>query len=384
LEPSKGPFRMPDRGFEFGLNTNAVVTNSFLSVGEIFTETIVLDLNELNSGFMAGIGFGVTSFFLNINSKKGWGFGISTSVEGIGVLGLPGNLLNFGSADNLMIDLSGALFATTDIHAYFNVQKFKVSVKPSLYYTLAYIKPEISYTFLSNENGNTFNLDYSVSLFTAFLMDDFPNNINLNGSPGFGITVGVEYPLAREIGLAKLLPFLDFDVGIRFENIPIVPSVLRNYMRMEGSVGSTEPFHITESFDDIFSLFDPDFGDMITGEEVQEFFRPFKMVIWANWRPLFGSNLLTVTPMLGFNLSQLYVSWFSAEFGINASVNLANIFIATAGINFIDRTWINSLDLSLNLRAFQLDLGVDMRSANFIKSWTAGGVGVYLGLTFGW
>jgi hypothetical protein len=53
-------------------------------------------------------------------------------------------------------------------------------------------------------------------------------------------------------------------------------------------------------------------------------------------------------------------------------------------MGYEDRLWKNSIDFALNLRAFELDFGFDMRSQDFLKSWTAAGLDAFVGLKFGW
>jgi hypothetical protein len=383
FEAPKKPFGFDDRAFEMGFHFNAFVTNNYLSIGQIFSNTMVLDLDELRRGLMFNVGLGVTPLYFNYDSKKGWGFGLSTGLDVAGVLGLSGSMLTVSHADGEKSDLSAAVFWDTQIRTNFQVQKFNVRFNPSIFYTLAYVRPNISYTFMATNQGNVFDIGYDMRVFTIFEMDDSGIvNTALTGTPGFDFTVGVEYPLSKEIGLTNLFPFLDFDVGLDLINFPIISSTLNHYMRVQGMVSLGEPFFIDENLD-LAELLTNE-NEVSYGRGHERFARPFKMLIWANWRPLMGSRLLTVRPVLGFAHSDLYVQSFSMEAGLNATVNLFNMFIASAGINYCDRLWVNSLDLGFNLRAFQLDFGIDMRSQDFLKSWTASGLGVRLGARVGW
>ena len=93
---------------------------------------------------------------------------------------------------------------------------------------------------------------------------------------------------------------------------------------------------------------------------------------------------MSVKPRLGFSINPVFASMASVEAGVKVSCDLKNIFIATLGFGYEDQMWKNGIDLSLNLRAFQLDLGIAMHSQSFLKSWQAAGVGVNVGLKFGW
>jgi len=380
----KKPFGFGNRYFEMGIKANAYVSNNFLTVGEIFSETIVLDIDKLNKGFKMDLGIGVTPLYFKFDSKKGWGFGMSfLETEATGILALSGKMLSFDEVKDEESDLSGAVFTSVAVDAFFHIQKFKVKIRPAMYYPIAYMETDLLYTFVNNE-GTRMKVGFDTKVYTAFALDD-AHEQGIAGSPGFDFSFGVEYPLAKEIGLTDKFSFLDFDVGLDFINIPILSSEMKNYMRMYTIIdsGSHDVFD-QDGMDDFLSALGKAESDSEFGVGSKTIERPFKMLLHANWRPLNGSQLFTVTPVLGFALSQLYLSPFSLEAGLNGSVNLANFFKATAGINYTDRIWINSIDLALNLRAVEFNIGADLRSQEFLKSWTANGLGLNFGFKFGW
>jgi len=72
------------------------------------------------------------------------------------------------------------------------------------------------------------------------------------------------------------------------------------------------------------------------------------------------------------------------EAGINACLNFNNSFLIKMGFNYTDRMFVNSLGFAINFRFFEIDIGADLRSQDFIQSWKGTGLGVNLGLKFGW
>jgi hypothetical protein len=382
---NKKPFDIQERSFEIGLaHINVNLANNFLKISEIFQDVVVIDIDKLADGFMLNFGLGATPFYFTFKSKKGWGFGLSTDAEAVGILGLSGKMLSISQAVNENSDIGGALFASITINSFFNVQKFKVKVNPSLFYTLAYITPSsnpssLLYT-MDYSNGTKLYADYDVRIYTGF---DADNN-NITANPGLDFSVGVEYPLAKEIGLSETLPFLDFDVGLDLINVPFIPSKMTNYQQFKGRVGSAKPMtFFGDDGEDLFSSFDTT-SESEEGEDEINVRRPFKMIVRADWRPLLGSRLLTVTPVIGFCHNELYFQPFSLEAGLNACLNLANFFLVKVGFNYTDRLFINSLGLAFNLRAFELDIGADLRSQKIDQSWSGAGFGVNFGLKFGW
>jgi len=381
-DSSGGPVNIKDRIFELGfLNINLGLssdlfgfTDGHLSLGDILHETIVLDIDNFPNGLKVNLGVGIVPVYFNINLGS-WGIGISTNLEVMGNLNLSGKLLTFSRAINNKPDASGALFASVGINTFFNINKIKVTVKPSLFYTIAYFKPDISYTF-DPDSGNILKFEYDMQIYTAFPVENAANifnDLSILPTPGIDISIGVEYALAK-----------DFDVGLEFINIPIIPSVLKNYMQFSGSIGGDEPIDLLSGgIDSLFSSFNNISGEPSYGTGRQETKRPFRLSTWINWRAL-GTPFFTLTPMIGFSVNQLYVKEFTMEFGVNARLNWSNMFITTAGINYIDRIWRNSVDFAFNLRLFEFNIGLDMRSHDFIQSWLGGGFGINMGFMFGW
>ena len=391
--------QIPNRGFEFGFDADVLFANNLMTIGDIFNEsgTIVIDLDKINHGFMVNLGVGA-GFHLGINGKKGWGFSIDTGLEATGIFNT-GGIVSFADLENESFELSGGIFLKADINTYFKVSNFKVTIMPSLFWAAAYVKPDIKYSF-NTVDGVNFDLSaQDVRLYTAFPFDAIQGGqfdfSSITGRPGFDLTVGLEFPLAKELGISKVLPFLDFDVGAQLQRIPLFPSVLTNYIGMNDVDFSFNMGNFTEIINGAGSSEDGDGNDgedggsgFLSGWESgigeARFSRPFIFVAYANWRPLWGNRILTITPMIGFAVNQLRNESLAFDCGINATLDLANILVVTAGINRIDSIWINSLDVALNIRLIQINFGVDMRSQEFLSSWNAGGLGVKLGLRLGW
>jgi len=381
------------RSFEIGLaNLNVNFFNSFLSIEEVFHDVVVIDIDKLSDGFRLNFGLNVTPFYFTFNSKKGWSFGLSTEVETIGILGVSGKMLTISQAVKDNSDISGALFASATINTSFYMQKFKVNLNPSLFYALAYITPSpgsssgIMYKLDYPDGGTVLCVDYDIRLYTGFPLDSNDGS-SLTSKPGLDFSIGVEYPLAKETGLSKILPFLDFDLSLNLIHVPFIPSKITDYKQIKGRMGSDKPITFfngdSNTDDNFFSSFDTNSAPEIGKEEI-EVSRPFKMILSADWRPLFGAKLLTISPLIGFCYNSLYYEPFSFEIGVNGCLNLANFFMFKVGFNYTDRIFINSVGIVINLRVFELDIGADLRSQTVPQSWTGGGFGVNVGLKFGW
>jgi hypothetical protein len=160
---------------------------------------------------------------------------------------------------------------------------------------------------------------------------------------------------------------------------------MHDYMRMTARIGSDKPFTFFGDDDDdsgIDSIISID-DNTEYGTKDQKVYRAFKTLARVDWRPL-GNQLLTVTPIFGFSINPLFLEPFSLEAGLKAVFNAGNLFIASVGTGYYDRFWKNNIDLALNLRVFEINLGADMRAANFPDSWKGNGFGFNIGVKFGW
>jgi len=375
-----------DRTFEIGLlNIDFNLANSFLSVKDILKEVIIIDLDKLSDGFKINFGFNIVPLYINYNSKKGWGFGLSAGVSAFGVINLSGKMLNLDEAIKDNSDVGGAVFSSLTLNTFYDVKKLKIKFNPSLFTALVYVAPPGSMTSsviytLDYSNGTVMNIDYASRVYIGYSLD---NNFSITSNPGLDFTVGLEYPLAKEIGLKEKLPILDFDVALDFINIPFIPSTLTDYIQVKGQVGRDTPIKlINKDDDDDSGLFSSD--GVVKGTKVVKVSRPFKMLTRADWRPLFGTKFLTITPVIGFCYSEFYYQPFSFEGGLNACLNFGNIFLLKGGLNYTDRMFVNSLGVVLNSKIFEFDIGLDLRSQEISQLWRGAGFGLSFGIKFGW
>jgi len=412
----KGPFRVQDRKFEAGiLNFSMGFSNNFTTVSEIFKDKVNLDIDKLSDGFNINANLFLSPIFFNYNKDNIWGFGISTGLDFLGIIGLNGNMLTFNGADSAESDIGAAVFTEVNIHSFFTIKKIKFKINPAMYYPVLYAKPnKFPYTFKNNSNINEtiLSIVLDMPVYTAFPMEedsDFADMFNIvdiiknkTAEPGFDISIGAEYPLSEALGLIDKYEFLDFDVGIDFLNIPVFPATMEDYRQMILKIGSDEPIDFFGNMssenseeNDMKSFYNYEFDEY--GKGKRNVFRPFKMLISANWHPLDNPFLedsdvsfkllrewLTIIPTIGFAINPLYFQPFSFDGGIKVRLNLANLFIAALGIGYNDRLWKNSIDIAFNFRIYEIDLGVNMQSPSFIKSWSGGGFGASFGFKFGW
>jgi hypothetical protein len=372
----KTPMR---RTFEIGLaNVSLGVINDFLSVDDMLKETIIVDLDKIQDSLNIGYNLCVSPIYININVKEKWGLGLSTKIDATGNFVFPGNMMSLKQAVDEKAEVNAAVFAEAGISWFFTLDKLKIKVKPSIFYPVVYLNSDDIYY---NNNNDGLSISYNAKLFTAW--DEFHN---ITASPGFDLYAGIEFPFAKALGISKI-PLLDFGIGVDIYGINLTEATIKNYSEYSGLIGSDKI--------DVFGdeggqgglgegFFEMGLDDPVYGMEDKIVSRPFRVQAWLDWRPLFGSRLLTIYPMAGFSINPLYEEPFSKEYGIKARLDISNIFIAELSIKQEDRLWQDSITIILNLRLIELDLGVSVKSPEFIKDLSVGGVGANFGLKIGW
>jgi hypothetical protein len=413
-EPIKEKFRLKNRTVELsiaGFNFN--FANDFITAADVFrspyyilenirdiiddpillyNDPIKINLNDFFDGFKFQFGTEIKPLSINFNRSDRWGFGLDIGhIKAEGNQALAENILTLNSTDQERSGVGGAIFVDVGIPVFFHIKKLKVKIRPSVYVPLVYTEPEISYVI---REGTEFKYTYNMHVYSLVdfgglqdgdtdpmvqgLQDNYWSILREN--MGYDFCLGLEYPLNRQL-----------DIGFNAVNIPVpyAAATLNHYMQVQGSM-SFELHEIDVSTikdDEGFweKIYKFEFGDFTTGydEEGKKIYRPFKLLFYANYRP-FGTRTLTLIPSLGFSINYFYSQPAAVEGGLGIRFDLANIIITTFGVNYNDRRWKNSIDFALNLRAFEIDLGLSFEGINFIQSWQGAGLCVNFGLKLGW
>ena len=360
----------------------------------MYKDPVEINLDDFINGFRFNTSAAIKPLSLNFNWKDNWGVGFDVGhINAWGNFNIPAKVLSLKDAANERIGMGMAVFADAGIPVFFHFDELKIKFRPAVYVPLFYTRPSITYTYKretqnpeTGVEGSSLELTYDMRIYSLFdmrqgmkqgLADEAWNIPGNNLGYDFGLCV--EYPWDDSI-----------DIGVNFVNIPIpyVAGKLNHYTQLNGSMGF-DTSHIdmngmlTGEISEHAYHFDDDgrtYGYNSTGQKI---YRPFTMLVYANYR-LPDSYMLALIPSLGFSINPLFLKPFGVEGGLSARLDLANIFVTTVGINYNDRVWKNSIDFILNLRAFELDLGLSTQSASFKKSWQGAGIGVNFGMKFGW
>ena len=381
--PSRG---LKNRTVEFGVIIDVGAANNFFTARDFFKETAVVNLNRIGDALMLDVGANITPFFFNFNWKDRWGFGLFVNLDVTGHISLSGNLLRFQHAIKDHFGVGSAVFAEGGVWASFPVKNFKVRLRPAYFMPVIYLEPNISYTYITRSGGYIqaqviYDLQVYAALPLEALLGADGSSLDMaafslgsiSGAGGVDLGLGFDYILSPALTL-----------GADFTHVPLVPARLKDYMRLQGEAGiNTDDLLGGMDGGGIDSLITLPEMNPVYGTGDKDVLRPFKTNFFLEYRPE-GSRTIALIPSLGFAISPLFVGPFSLEGGVRVRGSLANILNTAIGIHYTDRLWKNSLDLALNLRVFELDIGLSLQSQDFIKSWSGAGLGVTLGLKFGW
>jgi len=414
--PPQKKYVLKNRVFELSLvNFNIDASNSFAAAGDIirdpldmiksekfFKDSVSINLNDFFHGFTLLFGTTIDPVSLNFNWQDKWGFGLDIGrVNAAGNVTISENVLSFKETDNEKFGAGGAVFVDVGIPVFFHWDEVKIKIRPSVYLPVVYAEPGITYSYRQIEDPDTGNSGmrwqadfndtrvYSVFGLQNLSKPDFgavgqellDNAWDIAGKNlGYDFSIGAEYPLYDWL-----------DIGVDIINIPVpfANARLNRYMQVTGQAYfDTSLLDLTGMFMDNNGLPDNIYGmsyDISYNDDgSKEIYRPFKTLFYAKCRPFEESPGFSLIPSLGFSLSNIYTQFASIEGGLSARWDVSNMLITTLGINYNDRKWKNGVDFVLNLRVFELDLGISSQSSDFLKSWQGAGLGAVFGIKLGW
>ena len=385
-QPEKTKLSFARRHFEMGFDIGVGFANDFVGRDDIFTKHMVIDMNDIEESIGDnGVSFNTDLFadfyltIMNIRIGRGrWDLDFSSGADGDVTFNLPKNLITLIAKGNSnqtvfdgLISARGGVYAVTGVGVAAEYGKLRVGVKHSLYTPMIFIpKSGINYC-LDTSDGLSLTASGDISIYSPFITSS-KDNVNYNGM-NFGFNFSAD-------GRYALFPFLD--VGGSLTNIPFVPAKMQNRMRLTMSGLDGWGFEGQDLVDGkgIDSI-DFDFDETYDTSTVKVF-RPFRFDTFAHYKP-FNTKLLVLTPNMGFTVDiNDKEGFFNA--GLEAQLNLIDMFILTFGTGREEGLWRHRLGLTFNLRVFEIDLEAALQSQGFRDSFQKKGYSFCIGLSSGW
>ncbi|MDR3130216.1 MAG: hypothetical protein LBU18_01580 [Treponema sp.] len=381
------------RTFELGFNLEAGFANNYMRAADIFKKTIEFDFTQKPKpiSFDAGADF---DFFLNVNVKDAMGVGMFIGTDAAGQFSISKDIQEllqgneFNKTYEGDIGTGGQVFLETGALGYFDVKDFRIVLRPAYYFPFLYLTPNTHYKFYTGNSGdiNAF-FEYDLAVYTPFSGTNGLFNGTLTGRGGVDFTASVDYPLSIDHPY-----FTDLSVGASISHIPVFPAQLVNRTVISGGKSLDSDDMLQELIDN------GDLSGIITDRTIESshnaimIFRPFRLEINADYKPPIDVSFLSlsVLPQIGYAYNKIFVKPHSLEGSLKLRLDFltslwpAPLFSFTLGSGYEDKIWKQGIDLTLNLRAFQFNIGAAMQSENFINSFKAGGIAVNTGMRFGW
>jgi hypothetical protein len=375
----------PHRMLEFGIDGGAHVANNLLRLGDIFNvhKTLTVDLVDAQVRELFAAAGGEADVFFNVNLRNGYGIGIFAGLDGV-FYGTASEslmrLLGRGNADsgssNGNLDMGGSVFAEAGIKASGKFDRFRLAIKPAVFVPIIFAPASrVDYSVGMTENGVKVHAIFDLDVYSVYALGEETNSFSRGDDSfpmGLDLSVGGEY---------ALLPKLD--IGASVSHIPMIPARMSHRMH----IGSEYEFEIDNVLEDItagdISPPDPEFVTSYDNNTSFYAFRPFRFNFYVNYRPA-DTGLFVVRPSLGFSFLSVYdyASCFNA--GVEGQINILKIFSASLFAGYVERIWSYDFRFMLNLHVTEIILGVSLRGTDLINAFGTRGLGLSLGLRFGY
>ncbi|MDR3335897.1 MAG: hypothetical protein LBT16_01720 [Treponema sp.] len=389
----------PRRKIDVGIfSFNTSIANNITNATEIFKKDIVIDAGKINNSLgekdaQSNIMIDVSALQFNLNIDKRWGLGFGINLNGGLNLLIPKSLfalLAEGNADNDIskgtFSVYGGIFYEFGTSSHITLPaldgKLTLGFDPAFFVPVAYIpRKGISYT-LDTSDHILLDAKGTFAIYTPVNADS-TNPASIFSSGGVDFNFSAEYALVSRL-----------DLGLKFTHIPLAPSFMRNGYNAGFATADGKPVMEIQNITDLsngFSLNSPEVkpGDYGSLDPITVF-RPLRFEAYSLFRPLSGtlSDLMVIKPIIGFTTDfAAEETFFNGILEIQLHAGhffpgyLFNLYTST-GIE--ENFWRHKIGFEINLRAFELDFGIGLRSQDFLSSFKAAGVQVALGIRAGW
>jgi hypothetical protein len=378
----------PRRTAELGFDLDLGYANGFLALGDIFNarRALTFDFSRTTVDDFAFHAFADAEAFITVN-VKGMSFSLFAGAEASGQAKAENLLLFFREGNSRLRDFSGSgktgggAFLDAGLRASFRVKNFRISVAPALFMPLFYMPPpEINYRTRTDGDTGKISLDINAGadLYSAVPLE--------GGGLSPGQLKNVSLPLGADLSVELLWlfrPWLDLGAGI--SHIPVVPATLkyRTGLRADYSWQAEDLFQ--ELSGGTFSI--PGLPQIEQSRSESSFtvLRPLRLDFFALYRPVAETDLFVIRPAIGLSFLTAYgYGQVCFNIALEGQVNILRGFSLKLSTGLDEWVWQHRLALAFNVHAVELRLAASLRGTDFAGSWTGRGLGLSLGMSFGW
>ena len=375
------------RFVEVKVGTKADFSNNLFALNDFMQKDLVIDLRKIadecpKNGFNMRAD-AAPSLALNVNIGS-IHVGLSSGLEVYNSMTVGKDLFDFlgyGNSVGETLDFSfkddADIMAVSQLDVGFKLGRLKIKAQPAVFLPLISVRDGGGRaTVLNSSDGSLdINVDMNMNVYSCVELKSDDGQVSMDPSAiksavvrgyGFDIGGGVAYSLS---------PSFFVEATTR---IPIIPGHLYHKATIESG---------TE-----YKMQLKDFGNSekteremtVTNEEANLIVhRPLKLNVYAD-KNLLGT-LFNARGGAGFGIRRPFSedAKFYPEYYLGLTFNLADILKLCASTEYTDQLFIHQLGTTVNVRVFQLDLGISTQSSNFKKSLAVAGVGGYAYVSMG-
>lgn len=363
------------------------ISNNAFSLFDFLKKDVVIDLRKIAeempmNGFIGSLRMS-PSVALNLNISDKFHLGTQSGIDGYGDIRLGKGLFDFLGFGNVLYQdmlvtgsFNADIFAYTNISTNLKIAKFRIGITPNLFMPILHMDSRDSLIKISNTKEGLLGFDFTANLNVYSLTDDYSGlfkdfeNLKQKFLTSFGLD------LEGYIGW-EFSKTLTLDLNYR---VPIIPGRLYSRTIRTAKAGfevsilnmGNEDLKLTPSFTDS----DPELALYYTN-------RPLKANLAATWKP-FGNGFYFIgSGGVGVKYPFTGDFMFYPEYQLGVKLNLIGIVTAQLSTEYKDEIFYNKLMASVSCRIIQLDLGLEMSSTDFIKSFQGTGFGVQVAVSIG-
>lgn len=386
---TSGIFARPffaDRYFEIRTGAEGSFSNNAYSFNDILVKELEIDFRKIaqklpDEGFLIDYHL-APEYSINLNlDVLTFGINLGAEVSGKEIINKEFfDFLGYGYSVNdemtMKLDTYFDAYICANMNFGMKIGKNRFQLAPSMFVPVAsYSGRMMDLSYKNDEAGNIIvKLGSDMHIHTAFDYNNFSTNINeYINTAGFDLAAQFEFPV-------------DYASSLLFKGrIPLLPGKLKYDLHetvsweFDKNLGNLANGGL-ESLADISS---PEISDLSVQAAEYLINRPLKAMLLYNYKP--RASMFNAIAGFGLGMYHPFVdnSHFYIEYYVGAQMDLISVFKAGISTEYTEEVFKHNFDLSLNLRIIQLDVGVTLQSASFVKSLSGTGYGVHLYYSMG-
>lgn len=385
-----------NRYVEIGFDAGFGAGNNYFKAADIFTKDLVFDLNKIADGLSSDglvLDFDVShNFHFSIDKSSKFRLKVFMGISGNGYGNVSKDffdLIGYGVSENtyktIGVKLYGDIFAQAGVSYKTEIKDYGVRFTPTFFAPIIHIADTSAKVYYTASDTGLIRAegDIPVNIYSLFSLENIGyqevDSAFIQDALGKAIrAVGFDFEGEVEKQLTET-----FDLGV-FTRLPLVPGRLR-YKTTKRYWGIFEQTNLLGYIDGT-EAGRKDYGsdDLVYDTAYKIVHRPFLLGVEGAWRP-FG-KWCVIRPKLNLAVRNPWTSEAQVygEYDFSAKFSLFNILGLQFGTSYENLSFKQTMGIMLNARVFEIDAYMQLRGADFARSFDMTGCAAYLAFKFGY